>query len=224
MSLKHRVRKAILPAAAVLLRWLIRALCATYRLALPQHSQRVLASMPSPSILVCWHDQMLLSAPLMLRHVIGKRPFTIMASHSDDGELIARLSAPLGVQVIRGSASRGGREGLRKLQQDLVRRKSTLLILPDGPRGPAHVSKPGFLVLSQLARAPVVPVAFATDRCWKIGSWDRLVLPYPWARVSVRVGEPIDVPRQLSTEHRDRLNLEIQDTLQQLTTDARQDS
>lgn len=220
MALKHRLRRLLIRPGAVILRWGVRVVSASYRLQLADGCRSRIGSLPEPAIIVCWHDQMLLSAPAVLREILPRRALSILASHSDDGELVTRVAIPFGVRVVRGSTSRGGRAGMRKLHQDLVRHRSTLFLMPDGPRGPAHVAKSGCVVLSQLARAPLVPVAFAGTPCRRVGSWDRLALPWPFARIRGVVGEPIEVPRELPTELRESLTRELQETLEKLTKQA----
>jgi lysophospholipid acyltransferase (LPLAT)-like uncharacterized protein len=51
------------------------------------------------------------------------------------------------------------------------------------------------VTLARLARAPLVPLTWAADRSWRLGSWDRLEIPKPFARVAVAVGAPQEVPR-----------------------------
>jgi lysophospholipid acyltransferase (LPLAT)-like uncharacterized protein len=49
--------------------------------------------------------------------------------------------------------------------------------------------------LAALSGAPVLPCAARTTRGRRMNSWDRLVLPLPFARGVVAVGAPIAVPR-----------------------------
>lgn len=69
------------------------------------------------------------------------------------------------------------------------------IIHPDGPQGPAFQAKPGTLMLAQMTRAPLLPMAFTADRYWQINSWNRLMIPKPFARVVVTIGEPFRVAR-----------------------------
>jgi lysophospholipid acyltransferase (LPLAT)-like uncharacterized protein len=79
----------------------------------------------------------------------------------------------------------------------------------DGPRGPAGVIKAGVVSLARAAGAVVVPVYTASDRAWYFKSWDRFMLPKPFAKVTLRFGEMLDVTSGESNEdfesHRARL-------------------
>ena len=112
----------------------------------------------------------------------------VLISRSRDGTLGTEVGRLLGAEVARGSTSRGGGPALRQLVRALAGGR-TVLVIPDGPRGPAGELKPGVVALAELGRAPVVPLAMAVDRGWRLRSWDRMVVPKPFARLRVLVGE-----------------------------------
>ena len=153
---------------------------------------RVLGSEPvarlraakQPIILACWHGQLL---PLMWHH--RGEGVSVLISEHKDGEIVARVAQRLGFVTIRGSTSRGGGRALLTLSRLLTEGRD-VAITPDGPRGPAHVYAPGALIAAQRAGAPVVPIAMAVDRAWRLRSWDRFTVPKPFARITVAYGEP----------------------------------
>ncbi|MEM8931869.1 MAG: DUF374 domain-containing protein, partial [Acidobacteriota bacterium] len=62
-----------------------------------------------PVIVSYWHDRVILSARFLRRRVHHAGiPLTLLASQSRDGELVADLARSWGVDVVRGSATRGG--------------------------------------------------------------------------------------------------------------------
>jgi len=138
---------------------------------------------------------------------LDKRETTFIASQSKDGELIARILEKRGFKMIRGSSSKGGKPALDALLE-AVRRKRAVGLTFDGPRGPACVPKPGIGVLAwQSGRAFV---AFARVRprtifgaqvpfAMHLGSWDRFLLLFPFARVELTF-QPVEV----SHPHADR--------------------
>ena len=67
----------------------------------------------------------------------------------------------------------------------------------DGPQGPIHKFKIGDLVLSQFTQAPLVPVSYAASRFWRANSWDSFVIPKPFSRIAISVGEPFAVARSI---------------------------
>lgn len=113
----------------------------------------------------------------------------MLASGSKDGEWAAGLIQRLGNRVVRGSSSRGGKEALRQLES-LLRAGVSGGLTPDAPRGPERRCKPGILALAQRAGVPIVPVTFSCRPCVRMRSWDRTILPLPFARLVARYGEP----------------------------------
>jgi hypothetical protein len=79
----------------------------------------------------------------------------------------------------------------------------------DGPKGPAGIIKAGVVSLARAAGAVVVPIYTSSDRAWYFNSWDRFVLPKPFAKVHLRFGEMLDLTTGEGNEtfegHRSRL-------------------
>jgi len=115
-----------------------------------------------------------------------------MISQHRDGELIARAVRPLGIEAVRGSSTRGGRGALRKILQAYAEGAS-LAWTPDGPRGPRRVAKSGVIHTARATGALIVPVAAAARWHGRLGSWDRMILPWPGSRLVFVVGRPIQV-------------------------------
>ena len=140
------------------------------------------------AIVAFWHDRLLL-VPLIAAGV----PMCIMVSHHRDGEMVTEVLHAWGVSTVRGSATRGAVSGFLRLV-GAYRRGQNLTILPDGPRGPRYVAKPGAIHLAKAVAAPIYPVAYAASRSLRVRSWDRLVIPLPFSRLLVEVGAPLSVP------------------------------
>jgi lysophospholipid acyltransferase (LPLAT)-like uncharacterized protein len=116
-------------------------------------------------------------------------------SLSRDGELAERALLRLGfARSPRGSSSRGGSALLREMIRR-VRAGESGGVLPDGPRGPAFEAKPGVVALAAATGVPLVPVGIAAAPACRLGSWDRALLPLPFARVRLVYGDPIEVPK-----------------------------
>lgn len=140
-----------------------------------------------PFIFSLWHGQLL---PLLWHHR-GEQIAVLISEHRD-GELVARLARSLGYRLIRGSSTRGGERALLALVRDL-RDGHEVAVTPDGPRGPAHRYAPGALVAAHRSGAPILPIAAHASSAWRLGSWDRFLIPKPFARVTVAYGDPAEV-------------------------------
>jgi lysophospholipid acyltransferase (LPLAT)-like uncharacterized protein len=142
-------------------------------------------------IVTFWHDQLFLMAP-GYEGAQGKRKVStkILISQSKDGELIARTMEFLGQGAVRGSSSRGGREAIREMVK-LTKGPDDLVFTPDGPRGPRHVAKIGVAQIAKLTKRPVVSIAFVASKGFRFSSWDKLLLPFPFARGVFSFSEPL---------------------------------
>lgn len=140
------------------------------------------------AIYTLWHGRLWLLAARLADRRAG-----ILVSLSEDGELIARITGRLGYRPVRGSTSRGGREGLAELE-GLLRDGCSVALTPDGPRGPRHRAQAGALVLAARTGKPILPVAASARRAWELGSWDAFQIPCPLTRGVIVFGEPLVVP------------------------------
>jgi lysophospholipid acyltransferase (LPLAT)-like uncharacterized protein len=65
------------------------------------------------------------------------------------------------------------------------------------------------LFVAQLSEVPIVPLAFAAKPAKIFRTWDKFVLPSPFARIVIAVGEPITISRELSVEQINSMQAEI---------------
>ena len=141
-------------------------------------------------LLCCWHQQLLLTIGYLEKF----RRFSplLMISQSHDGDIAAGLCQRCGWRPVRGSSSRGGMKALKNMIREF--RKSRLAgHIVDGPRGPSGKVKSGTIMLAMAAHAVIVPVFCSADRAWYFNSWDRFMIPKPFANVQFQFGEMIDL-------------------------------
>jgi lysophospholipid acyltransferase (LPLAT)-like uncharacterized protein len=124
---------------------------------------------------------------------------------------MADVARRVGLGVVRGSSSRGGAVALRGLAR-AVRAGEDVALVPDGPRGPACRLQAGIVSLAAATGAPVVPVGVAARPARRLGSWDRFMVPLPFARCAVVFGSALEVKRQDDREDaRARIERALQD-------------
>ena len=210
--------RTLLPIALALLR-LIWAWCRIKAVSGRDHITQALQIAPS-FIPVYWHQHQLLCVKLLLEQRAAGLKLGFLISPSVDGEIGAMLVRGLGGVAIRGSSSYTGARALRDYYQALKADGLSPAITPDGPRGPPWKFKPGAILLAQLSQRPMIPMAYAASRAWKI-QWDRFVIPKPFSRIAIAVGEPVYVPRGLDAEGLARLQLEMEQRLLKLFQQAR---
>jgi lysophospholipid acyltransferase (LPLAT)-like uncharacterized protein len=154
-----------------------------------------------PVIYAVWHGRILMIPWLnaRLRRTRGARAVRVLASRSRDGELAARWVTRFGLSIVRGSSSRDGADALRALVAS-VRAGQDVAVVPDGPRGPRERVQAGIVVLAATTGAPIVPLAFAARPARRLASWDRFLVPMPFARAAVVFGAAATVPRHADRE------------------------
>lgn len=135
-----------------------------------------------------WHNRLLIF-PLVLRRFFPNRPGAALISASRDGDLLADAVERFGFDVVRGSSSRLGATGIRQLT-DVLQSHRDVVITPDGPLGPVYEPGPGIVFLAQKSGAAILPMNMEYSNCWRVRSWDRFIVPRPFAKVRVIIGQP----------------------------------
>lgn len=162
-----------------------------------------------PCIIVAWHNRNILGPFGYLSQRPKGRVFSPLASASRDGSLAAAAMDNLGVQCIRGSSSRGGAQALREMLR-AVKKGHDLGITPDGPRGPKYKVQAGVIAAARLTGVPVIPMTYQASRKKELGSWDAMIVPYPFGHLHYVYGEPLSVPRNASEQELEDLRLQLE--------------
>jgi len=181
----------------------MRALCATWRVRfLNPEIVEAFRGRAEPFIYILWHNDIL---PLVWTH--RHRNVSVMISEHRDGEMIARVAEALGFRTVRGSTSRGAARALLSATRE-IEAGFDLAITVDGPRGPRHSVAPGALIIAHRASRAMIPATVGASRAWFLKSWDRFMIPKPFARVTVVYGTPLRVDAQSPREAADAEQLE----------------
>lgn len=216
-SLHQVPRKTRLIAWLILL--LIKVFSFTYRVRVSGRRDELLGLLDRGDsvIIACWHNRMFYFATYLYRYLL-RRGFKLaqMSSDSKDGEIGATIGKLAGAKVVRGSSSRRAASGLRGLYRAIVKDRYSIIILPDGSRGPVYKAKVGAVALAKMTGKPILPVSCWASHYWRIRSWDRMVFPKPFARVEITVGDPVYVPREADDERLETLRAEMELTLDSL--------
>lgn len=197
----------------------IKVFSFTYRLRIVGHPEHLLALVDRGDsvVLACWHNRMFYFATYIYRYLLRQQfKLAMMSSDSKDGEIGATIGKYAGAKVVRGSSSRRGASGFRGLYRAIVKDKHSIIILPDGSRGPVYEAKVGVAALAKMTGKPILPVSCWASDYWRIRSWDRMVFPKPFARVLVTVGDFIEVPRRAEDEELEGYRHQVQVALDEL--------
>lgn len=211
------LRRLVYAVTAPILVALVRSLWWTYRFEVRgDEGARRLAAVRRPMVLAFWHEH-LFTMPWYLSRLAGLGVgVTYLVSPSLDGDYAVKLLDVIGGRTVRGSATRSGTKAIRGLYRVVVKDRGSPVVAADGPHGPRHRCKKGPVVLAQLTDAVIVPMAAAPRRAFHLRSWDRLAVPLPFTRVAIEVGDPVDVPQQLTEAELEARRRTLEDGLTDL--------
>jgi lysophospholipid acyltransferase (LPLAT)-like uncharacterized protein len=161
-----------------------------------------------------WHNRLLIF-PFVLRRFFSNRRGAALISASRDGDLLADAIKRFDFDIVRGSSSRLGASAILQLT-DVLASGRDVVITPDGPRGPAYELGPGIIFLAQKSGAAVLPVNMEYSSCWRLKSWDRFILPRPFSKVRVIIGQSCHVRSTSTPDEFETERLRLQDAMMAL--------
>lgn len=178
---------------------------------------KIIAGDPHGKIGVIWHNRLFFLAFAYPRKV--SRNCVAVISPSRDGQYLADFISCLGVGALRGSSCQRGVSaqlgGVRAIEAG-----QNVIFTPDGPRGPKYKIKTGPVHLASITNTEVVPMMINYSRYWSLRSWDGFQIPKPFSRVTVRLGEPLVVPKNPGAEELEKYRLELEKRMLALTVDS----
>ena len=166
-----------------LLALLVRVWGRTLRFEADAATYARLTKSDEPVAIVLWHNRLFLSAEMFRRYRTQRRVYGLVSA-SKDGAWLAAFYRMIGMYPVRGSSSNFGREAARSLIE-VMRGGHDIGITPDGPRGPMYVVEPGVVVVTRRNGAPMVLFGAEFSRAWKLKSWDRFYIPWPFSRIKM---------------------------------------
>ncbi len=204
--------RKVIPQLAV---WIIKIWFSTCRITIHGQAERdKLDALSQPIIGVIWHYCI-----IGIFYIMRKEPLVALVSASNDGDYIAELVKKLGYITVRGSRNTGGTRALKGLLRHL-RDGKNLAIVADGSQGPPHIAQAGAILLASKTGAPILPMLWSVSRYFTVNSWDRTVLPYPFAKIDFFYGKALMVPKGLDSEGIESYRLKLEERLKLLNEKA----
>jgi hypothetical protein len=194
-TLLQRLILAIVPRVVSAMIWLC-GLTWRFEVLAPEGVTPTVFGEKSPPNIYCFWHQCVLPCTVYFRYSHA----VILISRSFDGELVTRVLKLFGFDAVRGSSSRGAREGLLGLV-NVIQTGRTAIFTADGPRGPIYQTKMGPIKLATLTGAPIGAFHLQPEHAWVISSaWDHFLIPKPFTRICVSWGPWTHVPADLAPE------------------------
>ena len=162
-------------------------------------------------IIFCgWHGKSLIFA-----NYFRRRKYWVIISNSNDGDIQNEVFTKMGYQTIRGSTGRGG---VKAALQGVTALKDggTMAITPDGPRGPSGEVQGGVMLMARKAGAALVPVGLSAQKAIYIKSWDKYMLPYPFSKARMVIGDPLMIPDGADDAAVEEVRLKLQSEINRL--------
>jgi len=190
--------------------FLFRLVIFTLRVRISQRARELIASRPASSLIFMWHNRMLLGLCAFSRAARGI-PLTVLVSASRDGAIVVEVLRAFGMQHVRGSSSRRAVQATRELLHEIDAGQN-VLITPDGPRGPIYSVKEGTADLTRRHAPAIHVLGLKCSSVWQLKSWDRFMIPKPFARLEMDV-ETIETVEDFTA-------MQMQDTLVRLNGES----
>jgi len=176
-----------------------------------EHLRRVHGA-GGPVVVAAWHGMGMMLAGYLYAQGDPSR-YTVVVPDDPQGEVLSAWvrrwgAAPFTISMKADSMVAARR--LLSLIREMKRGKS-LYLNPDGPYGPTHEPKKGVVFIARKAGALIVPAGAYTATGFRIPRWDRYLVPFPFSRITVVLGEPMEVSPSTDLEGaraalRERLN------------------
>jgi hypothetical protein len=165
-----------------------------------------------------WHNRLMLVF-FYYRSFLMDEKTCVLISKSHAGDYLSRVIRGLSLEIVRGSTKKNSKEWFRRLIQK-ANSGHNAWIAPDGSRGPRYKVKMGVIYLAQKTKCPIIPITFNVSKKKILDTWDKFILPSPFSRGVVILGEPIYVPQDANEKMRNIKVLDLQNSLQEITTRA----
>ncbi len=168
-----------------------------------------------PFACACFHGTMLFPVYYCRRY-----PGVVMVSRSYDGEIIDRSIRRLGYDTVRGSSSRGGKEALVEMIEQINERNYCSGLAVDAPRGPSRKVKMGIVIVGRETGQPIVPFVSWSTKHVQFKSWDSMIVPLPFSTIVMAWGKPTIVPQGLSNEEYEQIRVDIENEMLKVSAQA----
>lgn len=171
---------------------------------------------PQTCISVTWHNR-LLYFPVIFPPPIRKQT-TAVVSPSRDGQYIVDLISHFGISSLRGSSSKKGAKAQRAAFKAL-QNGYNVSFTPDGPRGPKYKMSRGPIHLASKTGQHIIPVSINASRYWSLKSWDEFQIAKPFAKLTLIIGDPIEIPPYLDNDGIEEWRKIVEGRLMDITKD-----
>jgi lysophospholipid acyltransferase (LPLAT)-like uncharacterized protein len=156
---------------------------------------------------------------LLAWYLHRNKDFTALISKSKDGDLLEKILKHWKYNVVRGSSSKGGDVALG-IMVDSARNNESVVITPDGPRGPINRMKAGAVITAKKSKIPLVLVGIGYNKKRILKSWDKFEIPKFFSVAKAVYSDPIYINSDLSFSETSEIILNCERKLNELQVEA----
>jgi len=157
-------------------------------------------------IAIAWHSELFI-APQVYRKLRKTQLTSAIIAQHYDGELIARTLKILKILAIRGSSRKGAKSVLISAIK-VLKEGYSVMITPDGPKGPRYSMSDGAVALALRAKLPLMLVNYQPDSYWQVPSWDKFIIPKPFTTLEI-YHQVLDIQSMDKESAKDYLQLQM---------------
>ncbi len=167
-----------------------------------------------PFILAFWHGQ------LMMINYVWKcnTALNMLASSHSDGRFGSYIGSYFNLKNIPIEAKNKS-PSLRKVFK-ILNSGHYIGITPDGPRGPNQKVSEGIIKIAINSQIPIIPLGFASDKNFKLRSWDSFLITYPFAKCNFVWGEPMKIPPSTKENEIEKYKTQLEEKINYCISEA----
>ena len=151
----------------------------------------------TPFLFAVWHEDTFAG----IKYISQNLPLTVASSDSPDGDISDMVMNNLGFDVLRGSSHKKATKILVGLIKS-AKKNNNIALTIDGPKGPRHIAKSGIFMVAQKTGLPIYAARFCAKGFRIHSMWDKLFVPYPFAKIKLFLSDAIFVENSSEVEKR----------------------
>ena len=160
-----------------------------------------------PFILAFWHGQL-----MMIGYVWkNKAILNMLASSHSDGRFGAYIAGYFNLKNISIEAKNKS-PSLRRVFK-VLNNGDYVGVTPDGPRGPNQKVSEGIIKIAINSQVPILPLGFASNKNFKLKSWDSFLITYPFSKCKFIWGDPIIIPSTTKDDEIEKYKLFLEEKI-----------
>jgi hypothetical protein len=139
-------------------------------------------------IFAIWHNRLAFGPGIFLK----KQNVEALISPHSDGAIISQVVKYFGFEVVSGSTNKGAVASLKQIMKKL-KDGTSIVITPDGPRGPRYQINSSITEIARKYSNGLIPISCECSNYFTLNSWDKLIFPLPFCKITVIFGSKIEL-------------------------------